>query len=145
MQAEGSMLAAMFTGRWEEKLHRDEQGRVFLDYDPHLFQEILSYMRLRAIHNGPSGKADPMPRMDGDMQYAFQKLVKYLQLEEFMGYSSNSSSKRLRPTPIVPHPVQVPGRARLKLAKRQRLTQDDTNTQKTRLCSRVPHKINCSS
>jgi hypothetical protein len=32
--AEGSLLATMFSGKWEDKLMKDANGSVFLDYDP---------------------------------------------------------------------------------------------------------------
>lgn len=48
-QAQGSALAAWFSGRWEDCLDRDEQGHAFLDFDPDLFQPILSFLRSVAI------------------------------------------------------------------------------------------------
>jgi Sec-independent protein translocase protein TatA len=32
--AEGSLLATMFSGKWEDKLMKDANGCIFLDYDP---------------------------------------------------------------------------------------------------------------
>jgi septum formation inhibitor MinC len=32
--AEGSLLATMFSGKWEDKLMKDTNGCIFLDYDP---------------------------------------------------------------------------------------------------------------
>ena len=37
----GSRLAALFSGRWENKLIRDRQGRVFLDVHPGCFRKIV--------------------------------------------------------------------------------------------------------
>ena len=31
---EGSLLASMFSGKWEERLTKDTDGCIFLDYDP---------------------------------------------------------------------------------------------------------------
>jgi predicted RNase H-like nuclease (RuvC/YqgF family) len=31
---EGSLLAIMFSGKWEDKLIKDKNGCIFLDYDP---------------------------------------------------------------------------------------------------------------
>ena len=31
---EGSLLATMFSGKWEDKLMKDANGCIFLDYDP---------------------------------------------------------------------------------------------------------------
>ena len=34
----------MFSGRWEDRLERDSEGRVFLDYNPYCFGKILDYL-----------------------------------------------------------------------------------------------------
>ena len=33
-QVEGSLLASMFSGRWEDGLERDQDGAVFFDFSP---------------------------------------------------------------------------------------------------------------
>eukprot|EP00957_Ditylum_brightwellii_P179431 13669079-Ditylum_brightwellii.AAC.1 len=35
----GTMLEALFSGRWEKKIQRDEYGHIFLDVNPTCFQE----------------------------------------------------------------------------------------------------------
>ena len=42
----GSRLEALFSGRWEDKLLRDEKGRVFLDLDVRCFKKIMEYLHL---------------------------------------------------------------------------------------------------
>ena len=42
---EGSLLASMFSGRWEKSLVRDASGRVFLDFDPKQFLVVLNHLR----------------------------------------------------------------------------------------------------
>lgn len=49
-QVPGTMLASMFSGRWESGVSRDEAGRVFLDYDPRHFRAILNHLRGRRIN-----------------------------------------------------------------------------------------------
>ena len=44
-QIEGSMLATKFSGRWEGNMKKDEDGRVFLNYDPDEFKLILKELR----------------------------------------------------------------------------------------------------
>ncbi len=71
----------MFNGRWQQSLSRGDQGRILLDFDPYSFQQIL--VCLRAI-------ADDMdsawcPRLEPNKQEPFDSLVRYLQLEEYMG------------------------------------------------------------
>ena len=48
-QVEGSLLASMFSGRWEDKLCKDKQGNYFLDFEPAFFKPILSYLRAKKI------------------------------------------------------------------------------------------------
>mmetsp|Transcript_10923 Transcript_10923/g.22865 ORF Transcript_10923/g.22865 Transcript_10923/m.22865 type:complete len:591 (-) Transcript_10923:380-2152(-) len=43
-QCEGSILEALFSGRWENKLLRDLKGRVFLDVDPDCFKKIVEFL-----------------------------------------------------------------------------------------------------
>ena len=55
--ARGSLLSAMFSGRWEESLSRDAAGHVFLDDDPAVFARVLAALRARAADS-----ASPVPR-----------------------------------------------------------------------------------
>jgi len=41
-----STLAIMFNGQWEDKLNRDQQGNIFFDFNPILFQHLLEQLRL---------------------------------------------------------------------------------------------------
>jgi len=43
-QLEGTRLSALFSGRWDKKLQRDSQGRIFLDVNPICFQAIVDYL-----------------------------------------------------------------------------------------------------
>ena len=48
----GSRLDALFSGRWENKLLRDEEGRIFLDLDPVIFKSLLEYLQMYKISEG---------------------------------------------------------------------------------------------
>lgn len=50
---------------------RDGQGRIFLDFDPYCFQEIVAYLRQRAIDTEPM----PYPIVQPNKQHMFNKLV----------------------------------------------------------------------
>lgn len=39
--AEGSLLATMFSGKWEDKLMKDANGHIFLDYDPVVSRKLV--------------------------------------------------------------------------------------------------------
>jgi len=86
MQAKGSSLAARFSGRWEQCLDRDAQGRVFLDFDPYCFQIVLTYLRARCMDN-TLGRITHSPSVTLEKEHEYQGLIKYLGLEEYMGYS----------------------------------------------------------
>lgn len=81
VQAPESYLATRFSGNWEDSLVHDSHGRIFLDFDPYCFQEIVVYLRQRAIDTEPV----PYPAVQPNKQHMFNKLVQYLCLDEYMG------------------------------------------------------------
>ena len=60
-QVEGSLLASMFSGRWENKLSRDEDGRVFFYFNPQYFLLILDFLRARKMAS--SENPAPLPKV----------------------------------------------------------------------------------
>lgn len=44
-QFEGSFLAAMFSGRWEEQISRDKTGNVFFDEPPEVLMPLVEWLR----------------------------------------------------------------------------------------------------
>ncbi|GFH61302.1 hypothetical protein CTEN210_17778 [Chaetoceros tenuissimus] len=69
----GSRLAALFSGRWESKLLRDEKNRVFMDVDPDAFRKILDYLYTYKLAGG--GKHTPDLPSDMDDLIEFFKLA----------------------------------------------------------------------
>ena len=43
-QLKGTRFEALFSGRWDKKLHRDGSGRIFLDVNPTAFRAIADYL-----------------------------------------------------------------------------------------------------
>ena len=43
-----SMLAAKFSGRWDDTLEKDRHGNIFIDWDPPLFQSLISFLRKKS-------------------------------------------------------------------------------------------------
>eukprot|EP00756_Hemistasia_phaeocysticola_P060344 Hpha_TRINITY_DN3960_c0_g1::TRINITY_DN3960_c0_g1_i1::g.18016::m.18016 len=78
---EDSMLAAMFSGRWEGQLATDKQGRLFVDWDPHCFRKILAFLR-SIVMLGPDRCLPPPPSVDAHMETEFKGLVNYLGLDQ---------------------------------------------------------------
>ena len=46
-QFEDSMLAAKFSGRWDDSLEKDCDGNIFMDEDPENFGVLLKFLRMR--------------------------------------------------------------------------------------------------
>jgi len=80
--AEGSLLAGMFSGNFDDGHKRDKEGRIFLDVDPPLFSKLLSHLRLRRIAS-PDCPA-PLPLVPEELRPEYEMLVKYFGLENFM-------------------------------------------------------------
>ena len=79
-QIEGSLLAIMFSGRWEDSVERDEDGHIFLDYNPELFACVLDYLRAKKIET-PS-KPALLPQVALEDAVNFRSLVDYLGVEQ---------------------------------------------------------------
>ncbi len=79
-QVEDSLLATMFSGRWEDGVKRDEDGAVFFDFNPQYFGYILEYLRTRKIAT-PEDLAE-MPKVPRDQAKNFNTFVQYLGLSD---------------------------------------------------------------
>ena len=79
-QVENSLLATMFSGRWEESLERDQDGAVFLDFNPQYFVLILDYLREKKI--AQPEKPIPLPKVSDDELERFNNLLQYLGLND---------------------------------------------------------------
>ena len=79
-QVQGSLLASMFSGRWEKSLARDENGWIFFDFNPQYFVFILDYLRAKKIST-PENPA-PLPKVPQEQMKNFNNLVEYLGLSD---------------------------------------------------------------
>ena len=90
-QVKGSLLASMFSGRWEDRLKKDKHGNVFLDFNPSCFKVILNYLRAKRIESPPRMAKKPTPPPNEDDN--FWNLAHYLGLvEEMQSYSVINAS-----------------------------------------------------
>ena len=55
----GTRLEALFSGRWDDKLARDSQGRIFLDVNPTCFRAIIDYLNEMMISSEDSPPSPP--------------------------------------------------------------------------------------
>ena len=65
-QFKGTMLEALFSGRWDKLLTRDSAGRIFLDANPVCFQAIVDYLNDAKIST-EDNPATP-PKVDSEYQ-----------------------------------------------------------------------------
>lgn len=81
----------MFSGRWEDCLDHDSDGRIFLDFDPYSFQQVLTTLRCRPFDLA-SSVAPPEAIITPDKLHAYNCLVDYLGLEGVWGIADKSSN-----------------------------------------------------
>ena len=122
MQAKGSVLAAKFSGRWECKHQLDEQGYIFVEYDPYCFNKILAFLRSKAIEH-PDYPA-PTPVIASEHEAQFNQLVSYLGLKDFVGLDrvhnrTNKQQLANRPALMVRHRSSTSMQARKAMKIRQ--------------------------
>ena len=79
-QVEGSLLATMFNGRWEDSVKRDKDGVVFFDFNPEHFSWILDYLRVKKI-SSPENPA-VLAEVPKNQMKNFNTLLEYLGLTD---------------------------------------------------------------
>jgi hypothetical protein len=79
-QIEGSLLASMFSGRWEDSLEHDKDGAIFFDFNPQYFLVILDYLRAKKI--ATQENPAPLPKVPEDQEKNFNNLLEYLGLSD---------------------------------------------------------------
>ena len=87
LQLQGSRLEAMFSGRWDKKLTRDNYGRIFLDVNGDCFQAIVDYMNELAI-SSEDEPPDP-PSVDDELQHILQHQMYLFRLVDHYKIESN--------------------------------------------------------
>lgn len=77
---ENSLLGRMFSGRWDESLVRDAEGRLHIDFPPDLFMPLIDYFRQKMIED--PAEPVPPPEVPQERHAAFRRMVKYYGLLE---------------------------------------------------------------
>jgi len=70
---QGTPLAGLFSGRWDDRLKMDGTGSMFLDVNPEFFQSIIDYLNESKI-SPPDAPPDP-PVIDEDDKVVFERLL----------------------------------------------------------------------
>ena len=91
-QVQDSLLASMFSGRWEDNIKRDKDGAVFFDFNPQYFILILDYLRAKKI--ATSENPPPLPKVPEDQSESFRSLVQYLGLSNEISAPSITPSEK---------------------------------------------------
>eukprot|EP00984_Skeletonema_dohrnii_P034577 scaffold33595_cov95-Skeletonema_dohrnii-CCMP3373.AAC.2 len=92
-QWEGTRLEALFSGRWDKKLVRDINGRIFLDLNGDCFQMIVDYMNELTI----SSEEDPpeYPTVNEELEEQFQHQLQLLGLNDPVAILGSEIIKRV--------------------------------------------------
>lgn len=80
MSVEGSMLAAKFSGRWDDSLEKDSDGNFFIDQPIELFLPVIDYLRSRACST-PGAPSVDSPKFKQPVMNRFVRMVKYYDME----------------------------------------------------------------
>jgi hypothetical protein len=83
--APDTMFTYMFSGRWEESMKRDGNGRVYLDHDPELIEIIVNFLRMKKIEDLSKLVRSPTVRIEKRNDFGY--LVRYFGLAEFFSLS----------------------------------------------------------
>ena len=77
-----SILSIMFNGRWEQKLQIDQNGYIFLDFNPILFRHLLDQLQTLDITN-------ISPPSQPSLIIPFKKMLKKLGLDQQLSLEKN--------------------------------------------------------
>jgi BTB/POZ domain len=77
-----SMLAAKFSGRWDDSLQRDPEGNIFLDHSMDLFLPMIDFLRSARCSVGD----DPLPSPSvSEFGNSASKFGRFIRLVEYYG------------------------------------------------------------
>eukprot|EP00929_Paragymnodinium_shiwhaense_P015275 TRINITY_DN123344_c0_g1_i1.p1 TRINITY_DN123344_c0_g1~~TRINITY_DN123344_c0_g1_i1.p1 ORF type:complete len:398 (+),score=54.18 TRINITY_DN123344_c0_g1_i1:61-1194(+) len=86
-RVEDSLLASMFSGRWDDSLDKDENGAVFINFAPDIFQPLVDYLQQTDL---PSAEQSPaiLPNVPAS------KLPEFISLAQYFGVADVFDSCR---------------------------------------------------
>ncbi|KAL7532125.1 hypothetical protein ACHAXR_004448, partial [Thalassiosira sp. AJA248-18] len=89
-QLKGTRFEALFSGRWDKKLQRDSDGRIFLDVNPLCFQAIVDYLNEMAI-SSDDNPPDP-PSVADELNHILKHQLELFELETVPAVSMPDST-----------------------------------------------------
>ena len=78
-----SLFSILFNGRWEQRLHIDDDGNIFFDFNPIVFWYLLDQLQL-SEGKSISSPSDPL------LARSFEKMMKKLRLENVLATSNKN-------------------------------------------------------
>ena len=78
-----SLFSILFNGRWEQRLHIDDDGNIFFDFNSIIFRYLLDKLQLSQGKNILS-PSDPL------FTRSFEKMMKKLRLEHVLSTSNKN-------------------------------------------------------
>ena len=79
-QIKGSRMEAIFSGRWDKSLPRDDDGRVLLDINTKCFLAVVDYLNECKI--APQGCSPNIPQVREEDENILQQLLLVLGLRD---------------------------------------------------------------
>ena len=89
------------SGRWDESLKRDSDGRIFLDYDYELIAIIVNHFREKKIED-PSNPVKS-PYVSPHKKESFHRLLQYFGLVDYFNPPSSSTTMVFSRNNFKPH------------------------------------------
>jgi hypothetical protein len=77
---EGSLLAAQFSGRWDDNLPVDKDGRILINQPHELFKPMIDFLLDKECETPLTGKAVSPHFDDARMKMRFYRMVEYYQM-----------------------------------------------------------------
>jgi hypothetical protein len=83
----GSLLATMFSGRWDDRLAKDCDGNFYLDHPAEIFRPLVGLLRSKAIER-PGYEKAPLTKKafanNNDLYAEFLRTVEYYGLMDYL-------------------------------------------------------------
>eukprot|EP00957_Ditylum_brightwellii_P191896 14608117-Ditylum_brightwellii.AAC.1 len=75
----GTMLEALFSGKWDKEIQRDGFDCIFLDVNPECFQIIINYLYL--LNHSSEEKIPQYLSVDNELKLIFNHMLLYFEID----------------------------------------------------------------
>jgi hypothetical protein len=91
---EGSLLATIFSGRWDESTAKDKDGNFFIDFPSDLILPMIDYLRLKSIETSKHKVLSPtVQKFGGDCD----RYEDFIRLMDYFGMTHAVFPTKIRP------------------------------------------------